>query len=227
MKMRLALTLLLTLLCLTFSGPPAMAATIYNTGLPVLDGTGAILNSSMFVVDAEWFCPFLGGCDVTGVSYYNSKSSGAMPVPQTITWLASGPIPFNFKGGTGGTATTISQPPLLSCQGPPVPNPSVCQAFFSTGTSVLQPFGENWINLYNETDAAAGNTLWSFAASGVVKSNTLILNTATGQISGAPNLAFNISGTGIGAQVPEPSSILMLASGILGLAGVLRRKLMR
>jgi PEP-CTERM motif-containing protein len=35
----------------------------------------------------------------------------------------------------------------------------------------------------------------------------------------------NTSGGGGGGSTPEPSSIMLFGSGILGLAGVLRRKL--
>jgi hypothetical protein len=40
-------------------------------------------------------------------------------------------------------------------------------------------------------------------------------------------LSFSVSGTGIGAPIPEPGSMMLIGSGLLGLAGVLRRKLMR
>jgi hypothetical protein len=47
-----------------------------------------------------------------------------------------------------------------------------------------------------------------------------------------PSEAFTLTGTcgsggpGCGPPVPEPSSILLFGSGVLGLAGVLRRRLM-
>ena len=49
-------------------------------------------------------------------------------------------------------------------------------------------------------------------------------NNGTGAIGSE---AFTLDGTTGGSTTPEPSSILLLGSGILGLAGVLRRRLIR
>ena len=248
MKMRIALPLLFALLCLTLSALPAVAAPAqtftYTGGTPDFanpSNTGATLNHG-FIVDVRWFCPF-SECNVTSVGYYNSATlhgAPVLPVPSTIQWLASGPVPFNFTGGTAGTATGLFTPPLSACQGPiggPPPAIPVCQTFATISKGppfpappVLQPHGLDWLNLYNATGfpVPEGNAIWSFCLNSLgsacsnPQNQTLILG-PNGQISGAPNLSFSISGT----NVPEPSSILMLGSGFLGLAGVLRRKLIR
>jgi hypothetical protein len=46
-------------------------------------------------------------------------------------------------------------------------------------------------------------------------------------VGSIPSEAFTITGTTSSTTTPEPSSIMLLGSGIVGLAGVLRRRLTR
>ncbi len=88
-----------------------------------------------------------------------------------------------------------------------------------------------------DTNLAAG-TYWLNLQNGVVNSGDPVYwdeNSGPSQASESalgtiPSEAFTILGTGgtgttTGGTVPEPSSIMLLGSGALGLAGLLRRKL--
>ncbi|HEX8893040.1 MAG TPA: PEP-CTERM sorting domain-containing protein [Terriglobales bacterium] len=67
---------------------------------------------------------------------------------------------------------------------------------------------------------------WSNANGTGDASSTLSPNPSTGLITPYPSsLSFAVFGTP--TAVPEPSSMLLLGSGVVGLAGVPRRKLMR
>jgi hypothetical protein len=213
MKVRIALLSLLTICCVALAALPAMATVFINTGGPRMPSPiGEPLNNSAYVVDVSWFCPY-SECAVTSFSYWSfNGTNGTAPVPQTITSLWSGPIPFNFKGGTTVVSTTISQP--LCLQG----DVAFCQDFVGLTKPVLAPYGLNWLNLYNETDGNPGGIFWSANATDI-GSTTLVLG--PNGVFASDTSAFSISGT----AVPEPGSILLLGTGILGFAGVLRRKL--
>ncbi len=77
--------------------------------------------------------------------------------------------------------------------------------------------GTYWLNLQNAT-TTQGNPLYWDENSGPSSASESAVGTIASE-------AFSITGTGGGGEVPEPSSILLFGSGILGLAGLLRRKL--
>jgi hypothetical protein len=80
-----------------------------------------------------------------------------------------------------------------------------------------------WLNLQNAVIANGDPVFWD-ENSGVGCSGSGCPSSASESAIGTiPSEAFSINGGGPGT--PEPSSILLFGSGILGLVGVLRRKL--
>jgi len=77
--------------------------------------------------------------------------------------------------------------------------------------------GTYWVNLSNAV-VNTGDPIYWDENSGP----SLASENSVGTI---PSEAFTIDGTSTTSSVPEPSSILLFGSGILGLAGLLRRKL--
>jgi hypothetical protein len=85
--------------------------------------------------------------------------------------------------------------------------------------------GEYWVNLQNAEvntgepvfwDENSGEGCHSPGCASLASENTL------GTI---PSESFTILGTSGGGTVPEPGSILLFASGVIAVGGVLRRKL--
>jgi hypothetical protein len=112
MKVRIAVTILLTLVCLTLAGIPAMAIDFITGGpeLPDLVGTkiGGGQVGQTPIVDVAWFCPNPAGCLVQSMNFWAfNGSTGAIPAPVSLQWLLSGHVPFDFKGGTQGQATSF------------------------------------------------------------------------------------------------------------------------
>lgn len=87
---------------------------------------------------------------------------------------------------------------------------------------IFLPPGMYWLTLSQAQSDTLGPVYWD-ENSGVGCPSTGCPSSAYQNIVGSiPSEAFTVSG-----EVPEPSSILLFGSGMLGLAGVLRRKLNR
>lgn len=208
------------MLCLALAGTPATAQQIslFSTDGPQAVGPqiGGGQTGPTDITDVSWICSF-SNCDVTSVSVWLSQSNNFGVSPSaTSNWLVSGHVPFDFKGGASGMSTITPE----GCVG------IFCEVNISFGRGIDQGGGVNWINLYTfDNDKVPGNINWATSAEATPLSSTLILSNTTGVITPFPNaLAFEVFGTP--TTTPEPGTILMLGSGLLGVAGVLRRKLM-
>jgi PEP-CTERM motif len=92
---------------------------------------------------------------------------------------------------------------------------------FDTGGVPLTA-GTYWLNLYNATVPSGDPVYWDENSGAGCMSNgcpSLASESALGTI---PSEAFTVTTSG---ATPEPSSIMLFGSGILGLASLLRRKL--
>jgi len=99
---------------------------------------------------------------------------------------------------------------------------NVCtEASTSSFGSVNLAGGTYWLNLSNAVDNNGDQVFWD--------ENSGPSSASENSAGTIPSEAFTILGTtsstSTSGTVPEPSSILLFGSGILGLAGVLRRKL--
>jgi len=224
MKMRLALLSLLTILCVSLAALPATANTLFTTGGPQNNFVGTQPFLPFNGIGVSYDCPF-HDCDVESISIWSHNSSGTIPNLGSLTWTL-GPEPFVFSGPgiTTGTANSFTN---LGCHGSATsPVFQICDFSFGLGKSVDVPGGENWLTISGMSIGSGVQTYWEGCANTInCGSATLIKNFITGTVTGVPTgQAFTISGT---PTVPEPSSMLMLGSGIIGLAAVLRRKLTR
>lgn len=221
MKRRIALLSLLTIFCVALAALPAMASpsqVLYTTGSfqrPSPVGTG--INNGV-VTDVSYFCAYTD-CDVTGMTFWTFDTVTGQPTGgRQVSWLLSG-TPFNFKGGTSGTNRVfqIGDCIRIWC----LDSVSFAPAKYPNGIDV--PHGLNWINLYSFVGNNSGHVVaWSNSNGTGGPSLTLIDNPLTGISEYPSSLAFTVYGT---PTVPEPGSMMLFGSGVLGLAGVLRRKL--
>ena len=210
MKIRIAFPLLFALLCATLSAVPAMAGTIYDNGGP--NGSFAGWNFARTVVSDTVVCAGAGGCTPTDLTIWIVGDLGH-PLPTISSFVWSFTTAENSGTGLGSGIANASTGLIEGSCSKTVP--AVCSVF--TNLVPLTPFvhlpaGVSWLNL----SAADTDDRWS-QNNGMSKASTIIL----GKSVDIPSEAFNVSGT----TVPEPSSILLLGTGILGFAGVLRRKL--
>jgi hypothetical protein len=206
--MRTAFLSLLTILCLLLAVAPAMADT-YSNGPYNGTNDGWTINFGFTVSDSFT----LSGSDTKVTDfhfvYWDASASDLL----TTADLQLGTTSF------GGSATTVA---------------------FSNAFLGTNQYG---YNLY-QADASGLSIPWSGGAgfatlgnacstSGCSVSNPIYWDENSGPstayentLGSIPSEAFTLVGcSGDCGPVPEPNSILLFGSGILGLAGVLRRKL--
>src|SRR5664280_3805285 len=195
--MRTAFLSLLTLLCLLLAVAPAMADT-YSNGPYNGTNDGWTINFGFTVSDS--FTLAAGSVNSFKFVYWDASSSDLL----TTADLQLSTTSF------GGSATTV--------------------AFSSTFLGTNQ-YG---YNLY-QADATGLNIPWAGGAgyatlgnacstSGCSVSNPIYWDENSGPstayentLGSIPSEAFTIGGTGVPSSTPEPSSIMLFGSGILGL----------
>ncbi len=214
MKMRIA-TLSLLALCLTLAAVPAMAQTVYSNG-PINGNTDAWTVNFGFIV-SDTFNVTNNNTTITGGSFGMWLFSG-----DTLT-SAELSITSGENSGTSYFDQTVN-----FTQGACTANQygyNVCQENTSFSGPTLNA-GSYWLNLQNASVPSGDPVYWD--------ENSGPSTASENSIGSIPSEAFTVLGSSTTTSsstsstttsVPEPSSIMLFGSGILGLAGVLRRKL--
>jgi hypothetical protein len=196
----------LSLLALCLAAVPAMAQTVYSNG-PINGTTDAWTINFGFVVSDTFTT---AGGTVSGLNF------GAWTFPGDVLQSAEIQITSAEFGGTtffDGVAT-FSQ---SGCSGNQY-GFNVCTESGSFGPVNLAA-GTYWLNLDNAVVNNGDPVYWD--------ENSGPSSASENSVGTIPSEAFTVLGatTTGSTSVPEPSSIMLFGSGILGLAGVLRRKL--
>ena len=205
--MRIAL---LTIACLVLAVAPAMADTLYSNG-PV-NGT----------VDG-WTINF--GFSVTN-SFTCSSQDCSVEDFHIGVWLTQGDsltsVEMQLGSSSFGNQYTDQ---VLNATG----HTNLGTNQFGLDVQIVDfslanidvPNGTSWFTLQNAVTPAGNPVYWD--------ENSGPSSAFENTLGSIPSEAFTITGsaTGTTGTTPEPSSIMLFGSGILGLAGVLRRKLTR
>jgi hypothetical protein len=210
MKTRIALLSLLTIACLVLAVAPAMAGTVYSNG--PYNGTNDAWTINFGFSVSDSFTDGTGApISDLHIVYWDESSSDLL----TTVDMALGSTSF------GGTPQTLTG-----------------------GANTLLGTNQYGFFLYR-ADYSFADTPWSgsgyvtlsnaCSTSGCSISNPIYWDENSGPstayentIGSIPSEAFTLTGGTIPCcGTPEPSSILLFGSGILGLVGILRRKLGR
>ena len=209
MKLRIAS---LTILCLALAAIPAMAQ--YDNG-PINGTTDAWTINFGYVVSDTYTAE---SSNLTGFSF------GVWEFPGDTMTSVQWSITSGENSGTtygSGTASGSGLKDTFISSNQYGYNIDVITV---SGLNVTEVSGSTyWLNLQNAAVPSGDPVYWD-ENSGVGCKGTGCPSKASESALGTiPSEAFTISG-GTGTT-PEPSSIMLFGSGILGLAGVLRRKL--
>jgi hypothetical protein len=214
LKLRIAS---LTLLLVALVAVPAMAQDIYDNG-PTNGNTDAWTVNFGFVV-SDTFNTSLANTQITGVTF------AAWMAPGDVLDSAEVSITSLENGGTSYFDQTVSFT-QSGCVGNQY-GYNVCNenGTLGGGGVNLATAGSYWLNIQNASSAAGDPVYWD--------ENSGPSSASENTVGTIPSESFTVLGTQsttttsttTTGTTPEPSSILLLGSGILGLAGVLRRKL--
>jgi len=214
LKMRIAS---LTILCLALAAVPAFAD--YSNG--AINGTTDAWTINFGYVVSDTFVTGANDTSVTGFMF------GVWEFPGDSMTHVDWSITSGENSGTvygSGTASTTDTYISANQYGYNVDKITV------SGLNVaVQGNASYWLNLQNAS-VASGNPVYWDENSGVGGGGSSASESAVGTI---PSEAFTVNTSGgtttttttTTGTTPEPSSIMLFGSGILGLAGVLRRKL--
>jgi hypothetical protein len=209
---------------------PAMANDLYDNG-PYNGTVDAWTINFGFAVSDSFTLPS-NATLATGFNfvYWDANSSDLLT---SVDWcVATAPLCVPLSGetwGAGGEGTIVNK--LLGT------NQFGYEIYEANISGISDRFGlTGWVTLDNActtSGCSVSNPIYWDENSGVgcggtggaggVACPSFAMENTVGSI---PSEAFTITGPG-GATTPEPSSILLFGSGIVGLAGVLRRRLNR
>jgi len=212
LKLRIA-SLFLLALCLTLAALPAMADTIYSNGATNGNTDAWTINFGFIVSDT--FNVASNGTTITGftmadwlipgdtlqsaeLSITSGENGGTSYFDQTVNFTQSGCVSNSYGYDVCNETASFSGPTLNS--------------------------GTYWVNLQNASSVDGQPVYWD--------ENSGPSSASENSVGTIPSESFTVLGTSTSTTtttttgtVPEPSSIMLFGSGILGLAGVLRRKL--
>ena len=213
MKLRIAL---LATLCLALVSLPAWAQWSYDNG-PINGTTDAWTINFGYIVSDNFLA---GGSGVTDFSFGVWEFPG--DTLSSVDWSITGGENSGANFGSGTASGANLKDTFISTNqfGYDVDNIAVSGLTVNT----LTKGATYWLNLQNATVPSGDPVFWdenSGVGCGGNGCPSSASESAVGTIAGE---AFTI-GSGTSPTTPEPSSIMLFGSGILGLAGVLRRKL--
>ena len=212
MKLRIAS---LTLLLVALVAVPAMAQDIYDNG-PTNGNTDAWTVNFGFTV-SDTFNTSLANTQITGVTF------AAWMAPGDVLDSAEISITSSEAGGTSYFDQTVS-----FTQGTCTGNQygyNVCNESGTLGGGGvnLASTGSYWLNIQNASSAAGDPVYWD--------ENSGPSSASENTVGTIPSESFTVLGTSSTTTTttffgPEPSEPALLLSGFVGLAAVLRRKLL-
>jgi len=201
LKIRIA-TLILLLVALV--AIPAAADTLYSNGPTNGTTDGWTINFGFIVSDTFTLS---AASTVTGLTFATWMEPGDTLLSAQVAITSSefgGTQFFNSVVNFTQSGCSVNQYGFDLCT--------------ESGTfNVALNSGTYWLNLENAVSALGDPVYWDENSGPSMASEN--------SVGTIPSESFTLTGTTGGGTVPEPSSILLVGSGILGLAGMLRRRL--
>jgi hypothetical protein len=212
-SMNLGITLL-AVLSLGLAAVPSYAQTLYENG--AINGN----------TDA-W--PFVFGYIVSDTFTLSSNSTvggfefGMWEFPSSTLTSVDWSITSMENGGTTYGSGTVAGNNLTQTYLSTNSYGYFIYEITATGLNVGLTGGTYWLNLTNAEDNGDVAVYWDENSGAGCQSSGCPSQASTNQVGTIASESFTINGTG-GGTTPEPGSFVLMVSGVLGLAGVLRWK---
>ena len=213
--MRVASLSLLAVCLMLLALPAAAGTTIYENG-PINGETDAWTINFGFDV-SDTFTVSGGNSTITGISFgaWLSPGDTLESVEVSLTSFEDGgTVYFDEMVNLTGSGCSLNNFSFDVCtetgafNGPTLPN------------------GSYWLNLQNAVDTNGEPVYWDENSGVGCHSPGCPSQAGPGGEGTLPSEAFTLLGNTVGGTTPEPGSLVLFASGVVGLAAVLRRKLM-
>jgi hypothetical protein len=192
----------LTILCLALAAVPAFAQS-YNNG-PINGTTDAWTINFGYVVSDTFTLSAASTTGMTSIGVWEFPGDTGSTVDFLISTSENGT-------GVGGTRNVTDKFISTNQYGY-----NIDTWTFDTGGVPLAA-GTYWLNLANAVVPSGDPVYWD--------ENSGKSSASESSVGTIPSEAFTLNYTSGSGTTPEPSSIMLFGSGILGLAGLLRRKL--
>jgi len=207
------LAVLLLSLVAAMAAVPASADTLYSNSGPYSYGNSAwTINGGQGIADS--FTISQNGT-VTGVDFVAWVVGG--DTLTNVDWaISTSPFSGDIASGTGAAVSDVYSNSVYGYYSVDTDSFSVPSLSLAAGTY--------WLDLQNAVTADSGVAYWDWSGG-----SSQVAFSESGNFEGyIPNSnTFDITGSsGAPTVTPEPSSFLLLGSGLVGLAGMLKRKLM-
>jgi hypothetical protein len=206
----------LAILCLALAAIPAVAGDIYDNG-PINGTTNAWTINFGYIV-SDNFTP--NGNIVTGFSFGVWELPG--DVMTSVDWSITAGENSGISSGSGTASGSNLTDKFISTNqyGYDIDTITVTGLNINTTGNGAQ----YWLNLQNATVPSGDPVYWDENSGAGCSGTNCPSRASESSVGTIASEAFTING-GTSGSTPEPSSIMLFGSGILGLAGVLRRKL--
>ncbi len=211
--MRIA-SLLLVVLCFTLAALPAVGGTVYENG-PINGTVDAWTINNGFEVDDSFYIAN-PSAQVNGISF------GAWLTPGDT--LETVEVSITSQPGYG---TTYFDGIVNFTQTGCVENSFAFDVCTETGifNPVTLANGTYYLNLFNAVSADGNPVYWDENSGAGCHSQGCPSIAFPDFFESIPSEAFTVMGNGGTGTTPEPGSLMLFASGALGLGGFLRHKL--
>ena len=215
----------LTILCLILVA--TASAQLYDNG-PINGSTDAWTINSGYIVSDSLRCCKSGTYSPSGGPTMTGFEFGAWEFPGDVMTSVDWSLTSAENGGTlFGSGTTQVMDQFISSNqfGYNIDHITV------SGLNVSLTGGQSyWLNLQNAVVPSGDPVYWDensgTGCGGTGNGANCPSSASESAVGTIPSEAFTIDGTNNGTT-PEPGSVLLFASGLLGVAGMLRRKLRR